>query len=93
MFENGFDRAISFSVEKTTLYGILSLPVEKPKTAVIIVVGGPQFRVGSHRQFALLARSLAMQGILALRFDYSGMGYSEGVLKSFYEYMRYNFTG
>ena len=26
-----------------------------------------------------------MQGILALRFDYSGMGYSEGVLKSFYE--------
>ena len=29
---------------------------------VLIVVGGPQYRVGSHRQFALLANHLAGQG-------------------------------
>jgi len=34
--------------------------------------------VGSHRQFLLLARSLAAGGIAAMRFDYRGMGDSEG---------------
>jgi exosortase A-associated hydrolase 1 len=61
------------------------VPKVKAKAAVIIVVGGPQYRVGSHRQFALLARYLAEQGILALRFDYTGMGYSQGITKKFYE--------
>ena len=49
----------------------------------MIVVGGPQYRVGSHRQFLLLARSLAAAGIPVLRFDYRGMGDSEGVLRDF----------
>ena len=50
---------------------------------VIIVVGGPQYRVGSHRQFRLLADSLAGAGISSLRFDYRGMGDSEGESRSF----------
>ena len=45
---------------------------------VLIVVGGPQYRVGSHRQFVLLARSLANTGIPVFRFDHRGMGDSEG---------------
>ena len=45
---------------------------------VVIVVGGPQYRVGSHRQFVLLARSLAARGIPVLRFDLVGMGDSTG---------------
>lgn len=45
---------------------------------VLIVVGGPQYRVGSHRQFVLLARKLAAAGIPVMRFDYSGMGDSDG---------------
>ena len=61
------------------------MPEKEARTAVVIVVGGPQFRVGSHRQFVLLARFLAARGIMALRFDYSGMGYSEGPDKEFYE--------
>jgi len=48
------------------------------KTGVLIVVGGPQTRVGSHRQFVLLARDLARRGIAVMRFDYRAMGDSEG---------------
>jgi uncharacterized protein len=50
---------------------------------VLIVVGGPQYRVGSHRQFVLLARRLAHQGFATLRFDYRGMGDSEGAMRHF----------
>lgn len=82
---NFFDRTITFSCGDSVLHGVLSVPEQSFDSAVIIVVGGPQFRVGSHRQFVLLARFLARQGILALRFDYTGMGYSEGLPKQFYQ--------
>ena len=79
------EQPVSFSVDGYDLYGVNSIPDVEPRSAVIIVVGGPQFRVGSHRQFVLLARYLAENGVLVLRFDYSGMGYSEGPSKGFYE--------
>lgn len=50
---------------------------------VIIVVGGPQYRVGSHRQFIELARYLADHGVSVLRFDYRGMGDSSGHIRTF----------
>jgi exosortase A-associated hydrolase 1 len=50
---------------------------------VLLVVGGPQYRVGSHRQFVLLARELAASGIPVFRFDYRGMGDSAGEARSF----------
>jgi exosortase A-associated hydrolase 1 len=60
---------------------VLSRPSEgapASSTAVLVVVGGPQYRVGSHRQFVSLARRLARAGFATLRFDYAGMGDSEG---------------
>jgi exosortase A-associated hydrolase 1 len=63
--------------------GILTAPVASRDVGVVIVVGGPQYRVGSHRQFVLLARSLAQEGIASLRFDFRGMGDSEGDMRSF----------
>jgi exosortase A-associated hydrolase 1 len=49
----------------------------------VIVVGGPQYRIGSHRQFLSLARRLAADGIPAMRFDYRGMGDSGGAFRGF----------
>ena len=80
------ERGISFACEGCWLYGVLSLPPVSSQAAargVVLVVGGPQYRVGSHRQFTLLARELARQGVPVLRFDYRGMGDSEGEMRDF----------
>jgi exosortase A-associated hydrolase 1 len=50
---------------------------------LVIVVGGPQYRAGSHRHFVHLARTLAGAGICTLRFDMRGMGDSTGAQRSF----------
>lgn len=79
------ERALAFACRGAWLYGILSLPAAgaTSRRGVVIVVGGPQYRAGSHRQFTLLARDLAAAGIPALRFDYRGMGDSEGDVQDF----------
>lgn len=77
------ERALAFECDGEPLYGIASVPDQPTQRGVLIVVGGPQYRVGSHRQFTLLARSLAEQGIAALRFDYRGMGDSHGAARTF----------
>lgn len=77
------ENTITFSCEGSWLYGILSLPQEVASRGVLIVVGGPQYRVGSHRQFTLLARDLAAHGVPVMRFDYRGMGDSEGDARDF----------
>jgi exosortase A-associated hydrolase 1/exosortase A-associated hydrolase 2 len=78
-------RALAFSCHGERLYGVLDLPSQPPADGrgVLIVVGGPQYRAGSHRQFTLLARRLAAHGIPAMRFDYRGMGDSEGEIRNF----------
>ena len=88
------ERAVIFQVAGEQLLGILhpaQHPPLDPVTAepdfsqrgVVIVVGGPQYRVGSHRQFLLLARYLAAHGIPVLRFDYRGMGDATGAMRDF----------
>ncbi|WP_025040923.1 hydrolase 1, exosortase A system-associated [Nitrosospira briensis] len=77
------ERALALQCNDSWMYGILSLPERTASRGVLIVVGGPQYRVGSHRQFTLLARHLASIGIPVLRFDYRGMGDSEGAPRTF----------
>ena len=75
--------ALTFDCAGETLVGILERAERPRSTGVLIVVGGPQYRAGSHRQFVLLARALAEAGYPVLRFDYSGMGDSTGQPRSF----------
>lgn len=76
-------RALAFPCAGNWLYGVLNVPAKPHKRGVLMVVGGPQYRAGSHRQFTLLARSLSGQGVAAMRFDYRGMGDSEGAMRDF----------
>jgi exosortase A-associated hydrolase 1 len=70
------------------MLGIVARPTGITRHAVLIVVGGPQYRIGSHRQFTLLARLMARTGIGSLRFDYRGMGDSEGRQRNFEDVAR-----
>ena len=77
------DSVLQFSCHGATLFGILSAPAQAATRGVLVAVGGPQYRAGSHRQFTLLARDLAAGGVPVLRFDYRGMGDSEGAPRTF----------
>lgn len=75
---NYTEAALTLPCGGETLVGIVSLPDRPVATGVLVIVGGPQYRVGSHRQFVLLARALAEAGHPVMRFDYRGMGDSTG---------------
>jgi exosortase A-associated hydrolase 1 len=77
------ERAVTFPCGGEPLYGVLALPAQPGRRGVLVVVGGPQYRAGSHRQFVLLARALAAAGIPVMRFDYRGMGDSGGAQRGF----------
>ena len=77
------EEALVFRCGGEPLVGVLSLGVADGDTALVIVVGGPQYRAGSHRQFVLLARRLAAAGTAVLRFDVRGMGDSGGAQRGF----------
>ncbi|ALO33522.1 hypothetical protein CMT41_01395 [Colwellia sp. MT41] len=85
------EQGVIFNSKGKQLIAIEHLPMavtmtrgdKATKKGVIIVVGGPQTRVGSHRLFVYLARALAKQGLTVFRFDYSGAGDSEGELSTF----------
>lgn len=73
------ESVLQFDCAGESLVGIISHPATvAAAVGIIIVVGGPQYRAGSHRQFALLARALAAAGHAVLRFDCRGMGDSTG---------------
>lgn len=77
------DEATLLECDGETLVAILTRPAVPMDTGVVIIVGGPQYRAGSHRQFVLLSRALSAAGYAVLRFDYRGMGDSTGDLHTF----------
>ena len=77
------EQAMAFDCAGDSLIGVLSGVALSSRRGVLIVVGGPQYRVGSHRQFTLLARHLAERGVPTLRFDYRGKGDSDGEVRTF----------
>lgn len=65
------------------LPAVLHLSAATAQRGILVIVGGPQYRVGSHRHFVHLGRDLAAAGYPVLRFDYRGMGDAEGEFAGF----------
>jgi exosortase A-associated hydrolase 1 len=77
------EHAVSFRCADEQLVGVIASSHAAKPVGVVIIVGGPQYRAGSHRQFVLLARALAAAGYPALRFDHRGAGDSTGAMRAF----------
>ena len=75
------EHIVKIQVKDLEMLGIISLPGENTiprKNAVLIITGGAQYRIGSHRQFTRMARRLSEAGYPVMRFDMPGMGDSLG---------------
>lgn len=78
------ERFVRFDCDGDAMVGVCHLPQDTASNiGVLVIVGGPQYRVGSHRQFVALGRYLAQHGVPVLRFDSRGMGDSAGVARPF----------
>jgi exosortase A-associated hydrolase 1 len=76
--------ALSFRCGGDSLVGVLHVGKNPGRRGVLVVVGGgPQYRVGGHRQLTLWSRHLSDHGFPVLRFDYRGMGDSHGSFRGF----------
>ncbi|MGE5721781.1 MAG: hydrolase 1, exosortase A system-associated [Sphingomonadales bacterium] len=69
-------RLLTFACEGALLGA--SLDAAAGSRGMLIVTGGTQTRIGSHRMFDRLAKSLADQGFPCFRFDRRGVGDSAG---------------
>jgi len=56
------------------------MPDQSAKLGVLVVIGGPTYRVGPQRMNVTLARVLAKAGYAVMRFDFRGTGDSDGKL-------------
>jgi pimeloyl-ACP methyl ester carboxylesterase len=64
------------------LLGIIEQPESNSKNiAVLLLSPGIKMRVGPHRMYNKLARELVEQGFTVFRFDFYGLGDSEGELE------------
>lgn len=77
------ETALVFACGSSTLIGIVSHAQTPGELGLVLLVGGPQYRAGSHRQYVELARAAAAAGVTTLRFDFRGLGDSEGELLDF----------
>lgn len=75
--ESSEEFPVVFRCEGTELVGIVNRPAGA-QVGVVLVAGGDQYRVGSHRLFVQLARNLAAKGVAVLRFDHRGIGDNRG---------------
>jgi exosortase A-associated hydrolase 1 len=75
---------VVFECEGSRLVGMVHVP-EQPRARglLCVVAGGPQYRAGLARNQVRLARRLAAEGVPVMRFDYRGLGDSEGRFRGF----------
>ena len=80
---NPVEVPFAFSLGDDSLIGILHAAAPDARQGVVMVVGGPQYRVGGHRHYVKVARRLAAGGVPVLRYDYRGIGDSTGRFRGF----------
>ena len=66
-----------------SLYGMLHAPTgsQRRGTAILLLSPGIKSRVAPHRLYVKMAERYAKEGYVVLRFDYHGLGDSEGDVK------------
>jgi exosortase A-associated hydrolase 1 len=75
---------IVFECKGCRLVGVVHRPAQPQARGLLsIVAGGPQYRGGLARMQVRLARRLAAAGVPVMRFDYRGLGDSEGEFRGF----------
>ena len=74
---------VVFECQGEQLLGVIERPEKPRKVGMLIVTGGPQYRIGSHRQFVLIARTLARNGFTTMLFNYRSMGDGGGPMTPF----------
>lgn len=75
-------RPILFHHGGNSCIGMLHESLTEPASlGLLIVVGGPQYRVGAHRQYLSIARAASKAGFPTFRFDWCGVGDSDGEFK------------
>lgn len=81
---SGREFPVVFDCQGSRLLGVIHSP-EKPAAigVITLIAGGPQYRSGVGRGMVSMARALSASGVPVLRFDYRGMGDSEGVFVGF----------
>ncbi|HYD11934.1 MAG TPA: hydrolase 1, exosortase A system-associated [Allosphingosinicella sp.] len=70
-------RLIAFPCGDATLAGSVDVG-EGAAQGVLLVIGGSQTRIGSHRMYERLAKALADKGYACFRYDRRGVGDSNG---------------
>ena len=76
------ERPVVFRCEGAELIGIVNYP-DNATRGIVLISGGDQYRVGSHRLFVQLARNLAAAGIAVMRYDHRGIGDNSGKYDGF----------
>lgn len=75
---------VVFDCEGSQLIGIIHLPETiRSRGLLSVVAGGPQYRGGVCRLQVQMARTLSAMGVPVMRFDYRGLGDSEGRFQGF----------
>ncbi len=75
---------LSWTCADVTLTAMLHRPPHGTvRSAILMVPGGSDYRIGSHRSYVRLAQALAEAGHMVMRMDVSGMGDSGGLHAGF----------
>ena len=75
---------VVFDCQGSRLVGMVHVPAQpRARGLLCVVAGGPQYRGGLARIQVRLARRLAAEGVPVMRFDYRGLGDSEGRFRGF----------